>query len=261
MRKRERLRRRWDTYKRDRFLRSCEKDREETEFMFGRLREVCERLGVFRLELDLETRQKIMEDAIREYRSKKKKPLQQLCRRKCKEPDYTKTEMEEWPEELRKVVEHAFLYEHVTGFLWTLYEWECRWFVKVQHVNEIDKSMWLTVHAAGGTADKNMFLDFFRTKFKGLYFSERYRTLFFDVFRYKTSTDKEERLSYENWVNRLENPGQLFEKGTDGQTGRKTKRCACRARRNKDSCHDLRKNEEVEGMCDYRGNEENWHIT
>lgn len=220
------IKQRWNTYKRDRWLRECKKGREETEFMFGRLREVCDRLGIARAELDIETRHKVLALASKEFRSKKKDGYD--FSNAIKNP-YVKIETEELPENLRDIVEHAFLHEYMTGFFWTLYEWKSRWFIKVQHINKIGRSLWLSVRvtktASDAAADEKIYLDFFRsdfdelTKFKGLYYSERNKALFFHVFRSKDSEDKKERQEYEKWINQLEGLGLLFEEVEDGQTG------------------------------------------
>lgn len=217
------IKQRWNTYKRDRWLRECEKGHEETEFIFGRLREVCNRLGVSRTELDIETRHKILALASKEFRSKKKGGYD--FSNAITNP-YMKSEMEDLPEELQSIAEHAFFHEYMTGFIWTLYEWKNRWFIKVQYINEIDKALWLTVRVTKTVSDpateEKIYLDYFRTtfdeltKFKGLYYSERNKALFYHVLRCKEAGDEEDRRGYEKWVNQLEGLGLLFEEGEDG---------------------------------------------
>lgn len=211
------IKQRWNTYKRDCWLQECEKGREETEFMLGRLQMFCERLGVSRTELDTEVRCEVMDHACMEFRSRKKKGN----KRTLGETDYTQIEMELWPGNLRQMVEQAYLYEHITGFSWTLYEWNGRGLVKVQHVNRGGKVLWLTIRATGNASGKEtelqMHLDLLWTnfdellQFKGLYYSERNRAMLFDLFQCRNSVDKNEQMNYAKWVHPLKNLKLIFE--------------------------------------------------
>lgn len=69
---RRRLRQRWNTHKRDRWIRKTRKGFDETEYILRWCNEFCTAIGVKRSDLSVAARQKLFEVASIEYRNQKK---------------------------------------------------------------------------------------------------------------------------------------------------------------------------------------------
>jgi len=209
----KKIKQKWNTYKRDRWLRSCRKGQDEFEYIFRRMTSICNHLGIPISKLGSETMQVITNIAGKEYRAKVGNAS--LCSRKTKIKDYREVDIELLSEELRRVVEGAYYYENLTGFLCTLYEWEDKPFIKVQYINDISKSLWLAVRIAGqqpasSDVGVGIYLDYIwgdfdeLTKFKGLYFAERNKTIFTYILCNKNNQDEEDHRDYMRWVTKVE---------------------------------------------------------
>ena len=188
-------------------------DEDKATYIFRRVTSICNHLGSPASRLDIETMQTITSIVGKEYRAKIVNVS--LCSKKTKIKDYREVDIELLPEELRRVVEGAYYYENLTGFLCTLYEWESKLFIKVQYINDISKSLWVAVRITGQqTASSDVgvgiYLDYFwsdfdeLTKFKGLYFAERNKTIFSYILCNKNSQDEEDHRDYLRWVTQVE---------------------------------------------------------
>lgn len=218
---RKQIKQKWNKYKRGRSLRSCRNGQDELDYIFQRMRSICWHLEIPLSKLDSEAMQVITNIAGKEYRAKTGNVS--LCSRKTKTKDYREVDIELLPVELRRVVEGAYYYENLTGFLCTLYEWESKSFIKVQYINDISKSLWLAVRITGQqTASSDVgvgiYLDYFwsdfdeLTKFKGLYFAERNKTIFSYILCNKNSQDEEDHRDYLRWVTQVELKQLLYKK-------------------------------------------------
>lgn len=78
----QRIKQKWNTYKRDRWLRSSRKKQDEFEYIFQRMRSICFNLGIPVSKLDVETMQRITSIAGKGYRARVGKAS--LCGSKTK---------------------------------------------------------------------------------------------------------------------------------------------------------------------------------
>ena len=112
-------------------------------------------------------------------------------------------------EEQATALEAAFM--SMEGYVWLLYEKENTWFIAVQHLDDLSKTLWTKIRVAGGYRDSmtadDLCIDFKETnfdeteKYKLLWLTERNREHFFEIFLGKYQPmESEEYKDYEMWV-------------------------------------------------------------